>query len=227
MQVMGGVHGAARHGEQRPQAVQEGRAGPQSHQGVHVGGTVPQAFEAADEELLVDDHDDPRQRHFHQADGHVVLVEPGGHGPAGHHMPHGHVHQHRQEAQRPPQPPLEGRGLVIGQRVLIGGDSGLRACRALHRCAVARILHRADDGAVLRRALHAHLVGQQADGHLRDPRHLAHSLFYPGYAGRAGHARHMILFHGNPPPCMVSASASAGSPAARPPYPPGRRGYPG
>jgi ethanolamine utilization protein EutS len=62
-------------------------------------GAVEQALEAADEELLVDDHHDARQQQLNQTHGNVVAVEPVGERPAPHHVAHREVHQHRQKDQ--------------------------------------------------------------------------------------------------------------------------------
>ena len=88
------------HGKERIGAVDKGRAGAQSHQTVHIGGAVHQALEAADEKLLVDDHDDAGQQQLGQAHGHMVIREEGRQGPAPHHMPHGQIHQDQQKTQR-------------------------------------------------------------------------------------------------------------------------------
>mgnify|MGYP000285499852 CR=1 FL=1 len=62
-------------------------------------GAVEQALEAADEELLVDDHYDARQQQLDQTHGNVVAVEPVGERPAPHHVAHREIHQHRQKDQ--------------------------------------------------------------------------------------------------------------------------------
>ena len=182
-----------RHGEQGIGAVAEGRRGPQGHQGVHIGGPVPQGLIAADEELLVDDHDDPRQQQLGQAHGHMVVVVKRRQGPAPHHVAHGKVHQHQQKAHGPDKPPPDTGRLVVLQLLLVG--AGRRLGRALFRRAVPRRLHGGNDGGGLRRALHAHGVGQQAHGAGRDPRDLPHRLFHPGRAGGAAHARDIVLLH--------------------------------
>ena len=62
------------HGEQRTGAVQERHTGAERHQCVHVRRSVPQAFEAADEKLLVDDHDRSRQEQLNQSHCHMVSL---------------------------------------------------------------------------------------------------------------------------------------------------------
>ena len=93
------VHLSAGHGEQGVGAPEKAGRGTQRHQCVHVGGTVEQALEAADEELLVDDHYDARQQQLDQTHGNVVAVEPVGERPAPHHVAHREIHQHRQKDQ--------------------------------------------------------------------------------------------------------------------------------
>ena len=81
---------------------------------------MDEAFEAADEKLLVDDHDDARQDQLDEAHGDVVAVEPVRQGPAPHHVAHGEVHQHQQETQRGDEAALELGSLVVGQCVEVG-----------------------------------------------------------------------------------------------------------
>ena len=148
------------HGKQGIGAVAEGRRGPQGHQGVHIGSPVPQGLIAADEELLVDDHDDHRQQQLGQPHGHMVVVVKRRQGPAPHHVAHGKVHQHQQKAHGPDKPPPDTGRLVVLQLLLVG--AGRRLGRALFRRAVARRLHGGKDGGGLRRALYAHRIGQKA-----------------------------------------------------------------
>ena len=71
----------AGHGEEGVGAPDKAGRGAQRHQRIHVGGAVDQALEAADEELLVDDHDDARQQQLNKAHGDVGAVEPVGECP--------------------------------------------------------------------------------------------------------------------------------------------------
>ena len=91
-------HLRARHGKKSVGAVHKGRRRAQRHQRIHVGRTAPQALKPADKELLVDDHDNDRQKQLGQAHGHMIVVVESGQGPAPHHMAHGEVHQHQQKA---------------------------------------------------------------------------------------------------------------------------------
>ena len=68
-----------------------------------LGARCQSALEAADEELLVDDHDDDGQQQLRQAHGDVVAVIKRRQRPAPHHVAHGKIHQHEQKAQRPDQ----------------------------------------------------------------------------------------------------------------------------
>ena len=183
----------AGHGEEGVGAVDKGRRGAQGHQRIHIGRTVPEALIAGDEKLLVDDHDDGCQQQLQKPHGHVVLREKSWNRPAPHHVAHGEIHQNRQKAHRPQQPPLEGWCLMVLERLLrLGGG---RLCRALFRGTVAGLLHRLDNGLRRGSALHAHGVGQKAHGTGSHARHLGHSLFHPSAASRAAHTRDVILFH--------------------------------
>ena len=196
MEIGHGVGPGAGHGEEAVGTIDKGRRGAQGHQGIHIGGPVPQGPVARDKKLLIDDHDDGRQQQLHQPQGHGVALEKGRNRPAAHHMAHGEVHQHRQKAHRPQEPPLQHRRLPVLQDRGVGG-SRLLGC-ALFGRAVARLLHGLDDGLGRGRALHAHGVGQQAHRTGRDPRHLTDGLLHPGAAGRAAHARDVVLLHGAP-----------------------------
>ena len=164
------AHLRARHGKERIRAVHERRRRPERHERVHVRCTVPERLIAADEKLLVDDHDDHRQQQLRQAHGDMVAVIKLRQRPAPHHVAHGKIHQHEQKAQRPEKSAPQLRRLVVGERVRVRG-AGARL-RALDRCAVARGLHRVDDGLIRCRALHPHGVGQQADRACRHARHI-------------------------------------------------------
>ena len=101
------------HGEEGIGAPHKACHGTHGHQSVHVGGAVDQPLEAADEELLVDDHHDARQQQLDKTHGDVVAVEPMGQGPAPHHVPHGKIHQYEQKTQRCDQAALEFRRFMI------------------------------------------------------------------------------------------------------------------
>ena len=181
-----------RHREERVDAVDEARRRAEGDEGIHVRRAVQQALEAADKEFLVYDHDDGREQQLDKAHGHVVAVKELRQRPAPHRMPHRDIHQHQQEAQRGKQAALELRRLRVGEGV------GLRRgglLRALWARAVARGLDRTDDALGVRRALHAHGVGEQAHRAGRDPRHRADRLLDPCRAGRAAHAGNVVLFH--------------------------------
>ena len=92
------THLGAGHGKQGVGAVDKGGRGSQGHQGVHIGRPVPEAPEAADEEFLVNHHDDDRQQQLGQAHGHMIAVKEGRQWPAPHHITHGKVQQHQQKA---------------------------------------------------------------------------------------------------------------------------------
>ena len=99
-------------------------------------------LEAADEELLVDDHNDDRQQQLRQPHCDMVADIELWQRPAPHHVPHREIHQDEQEAKRREKPALQHRRVMVGKRVLLGGAALLHA---LDGCAVARILHGLDD----------------------------------------------------------------------------------
>ena len=200
-----------RHGEEGIGAVHKRCAGAERHQRVHVRRAVNQPFEAADKELLVDDHHGGGKQQLHQAHSDVIVSHERGKRPAPHHVAHGEVHQHDEEAERRDEPALERGRLVIGKRILAKGGGAAGGTRsALQRCAVAGVLNGLDDRLRARRALHAHGVGQQADRAGRHARHGGNRLFHPGAAGGAAHARDNILFQRNPSLLLKNVSASYG-----------------
>ena len=180
-----------RHGKQGIDTPDKGGHGAQGHQAIHIGCLVFQGGEAADEELLIDDHDDPGQQELHQAHGHMVPMEPGRQGPAKHHVAHGEIHKHRQEAQGIEKPLFELGGLMVCQGILLA----LLLRLALGARSIARLLDRLNDLSTGGSPLHAHRIGQEADGAGCDSRHRVYRLFHPGRAGGAAHARDIVLFH--------------------------------
>ena len=186
-------------------AVDDGRAGADGDQRVHVGRAVEQRAEADLVILAVDVHDRQRQQQLAHRVGNGILVaaEQRRQRPA-QHVPHGEVHQRHQKGKRDDQPPLHG-GEFVGHRrgAGLGGGRLFAAGRRLRRGAVAAGL---DGGADLRGrqglvvVLDGHRVLQQIDRHGLHARQLAHALFHMRAAGRAGHAGDIkFLFHGNPP----------------------------
>ena len=190
------IHLRTGHGEEGVGAPEEAGRGTKRHQRIHVGGAVEEALEAVDEELLVDDHHDARQQKLNEAHRDMVAIEPVGERPAPHHVPHGKVHQHRQEEKGGNEPLFQFGGLVVGQSVEVGaGVWGGGGPARLGAGAIACILHRLDDGGSTRGALHAHGVGEQAHRTARDAGHGVYGLFHPCRAGRAAHAGNVVLFH--------------------------------
>ena len=199
-QLLVAVHLRAGHGEEGVGAPDKAGRGAQRHQRIHIGGAVDQPLEAADEELLVDDHDDARQQQLNKAHGDVVAVEPVGERPAPHHVPHGKVHQNDEKDQRGDEPLFQLRGLVVGQCVKAG--TGVRrsgSAAGSGAGTVARILYRLDDGGGAGGALHAHGVCQQTDRAACDAGNSVHGLFHPCRAGCAAHAGNIVLFHNRTP----------------------------
>ena len=111
------VHRVAvgRHLKERVGAPDEGGAGAEGDQGVHVRRPVREALEAGDEELLVDDHDYNSQIELDKRLGHVVRRQEIRQRPAPHHGAHGEIHEHYEEADGRDQAALEHRRLVVLQ----------------------------------------------------------------------------------------------------------------
>ena len=218
------VHLCRRHGKKRIQAVSKRCCRTKRHQRIHIGGPMNQPFEAADEKLLVDHHDDARQQKLGDSDSHMILRQRLRQRPVPHHMSHGQIHQRNQETERGNQPPPNLRRLRILQKIVVrsrGGGAGCGsagassgtgagASGALDRGAVARRLHGGDDGRLVRRAFHSHRVCQKAYGTGGHSRHFGDSLFHSRAAGRTAHTCHVILFH-NLSSSLCADFLSAGS----------------
>ena len=148
---------------------------------------------AADEILLVDDHDHGGEQQLKQPHGHVVPRQEGRQGPIPEHMSHRHVHHGQQDADTSHQAAHHlGRLLVLQLR-----RCALGLLRRGGRRAVACLLHGLADalGGGGGFVVHPHLVGQQAHGHLFHAGHLGYGSFHVGAAGGAAHAGHIKLFH--------------------------------
>ena len=116
--------------EQDRCAVGEGGAAAQGHQGVHIGRSVSQAFEAANEKPLVHHHDGGAEDQFVNADGEHIVAQERRNGPAPHMMAHGNVHQRQEKDQGDYQPPEDLRALCVLQRrsFRLGVRGGCRGC---------------------------------------------------------------------------------------------------
>ena len=129
----------------------------------------------------------------------MVVLEPGGQRPVPHHMPHGEIHQYDKKTDGCDQTPLQNRSLMIRQSFL--GGRGRRGCfvrRSFYGSAIARLFHSGDDLLGRSGSLHAHGVGQKADGTGSNSRNMGNGFFHPGAAGCAAHPGYCILFHKNP-----------------------------
>ena len=111
-------HLRVRHGKERVDAVSVRCAGAERHQGVHIGRSVDESSESADEELLIDYHDGRRQKKLDQPHRHMVARQNFRDRPVPHHMPHREIHQRNQEAQGGDQSTLHPGRLPVFQRVL-------------------------------------------------------------------------------------------------------------
>ena len=112
------IRQACRQYIQRRQGIDEGGAGAEGHQCVHIRTAVQKALKARDEEFPVDDHDNDGQQHFRHGEGRPVSEE-GRHRPAQHSVSHGQIHNEKQEGQRLQQPAPQLRCLMILQRFLL------------------------------------------------------------------------------------------------------------
>ena len=104
-------------------------------------------LEAADEEFLVDDHDDDRSAASRARPMATWLpARKRRQRPAPHHVAHGEVHQHDQKADRGDEAVLQLRRFMVLQRLECLGRPGGRRLRALALCAIARLRHGGDNG---------------------------------------------------------------------------------
>ena len=87
------------HCQKHDCGIHKGRARSHCDQRVHIGRAVEQALKAADEELLVDHHDDSRKQHLYDSHGHMVAVEKRRQRPPEHHMAHREIHEHQQKTK--------------------------------------------------------------------------------------------------------------------------------
>ena len=141
---------------ERIDAVNESRAGAEGNERVHIRRAVNESLEAADEESLVDDHDNDREQQLRQPHRGMTVRNRLRQRPAEHHVPHRDVHQRQQEHERGDEPLFErGRGLV-GQRILGVRARLRRSCRALNGRAVARRFYRGNDGGRVHCAVNGH-----------------------------------------------------------------------
>ena len=136
-------------------------------QRVHVRREMDETSEAADEELLIDDHDYGGQDHLQKTHGYVVSFKERRKRPSPHRVPHGEIHENDEKAERPYESLLKGRCLVV----LKGGFfCGKTPCRRAARsgicrfqaCAVACVCHRAYYFFRSSAAFDSHRIGEKA-----------------------------------------------------------------
>ena len=153
-----------RHGKQRVGAVHEGSSRSQRHQRIHVGRSMEQALESADEKLLVNHHDNHCQKQLHKSHGHMVLSQKFRQRPVPHHMSHGYIHQRNQETKGSDQSFFENGRLPVLQHIL---PSGCRICFLLSGClrfrrsSVSCFFHCRYDSFRAGVSLHTHGIGQK------------------------------------------------------------------
>ena len=92
------------HGKQGIGTVAESGGGAKGYQSIHVWRFMPQAFVAADEKFLVDDHDDDGEQHLGQSHGDVVVCIKSRQRPVPHHMSHGEIHKNDEKAKAGEKP---------------------------------------------------------------------------------------------------------------------------
>ena len=181
------------HGEERRQAVEEGRRRAEGHQRVHVGAPVQERAESPGEELPVHEKDNGGENELHDAHADAVLQEERN-GEAPSHMPEGEVHQGKEHGERAEEAPEKLRRLAVLQRVLL--RCGTFCCSAsLWRGAVARILHSLHDVAHCRSSLNLHGVSEEAHRARGDAGDCPHRLFDMCLAGGAAHSGDSVSFH--------------------------------
>ena len=182
------------HGKERVGAPDKAGARAEGDKRVHIRRAVQQALKAGDEKLLIDDHDDRREQELHQPHGDVVAFKPLRQRPAPHHMAHGKIHEHGEEAERGDEAALQDRRLAVGERIR-RRSGGFCLTAGFERGAVARVDDGGDDLLRGGGTLDAHGVCEQAHRAGRDAGDLGDGFFHTGGAGGAAHAGDIVLFH--------------------------------
>ena len=172
---------------------------------------MDEPFGPADEELLVDHHDNGGENHLQEAHGHMVALQEGWYRPAPHVGSHREVHQHQQKADRPEKAFAEGRGLVVFQGRLLAGVACLSGL-PLQAGTVSGILYGLDDVLAFGGAFDRHRVGQQADRAGGDPCDALDCLLDVRAARSTTHACDLIVFHFL---CLISSVVARFPPARR------------
>ena len=106
------------HGKQGVGAVNEGCAGAESNQGIHVRRPVPQALKTAYKKFLVNHHHRDCQKELQKPHSYMVCGEKGRNRPPPHHMSHGKIHENEEKAKGPEKPPFQHRGFPVFQHLL-------------------------------------------------------------------------------------------------------------
>ena len=104
-----------RHHEQRVCAPREGRTRSKGDQSVHIRGAVKQTLKAADEEFLVDHHDDHGEKKLCKPHRHMVSIEKFRKRPVPHHMPHGEIHEDQEKTDGGDKSFFQDRSLMVFQ----------------------------------------------------------------------------------------------------------------
>ena len=175
--------------------------GTHRDEGIHVGGAVPQGFEAGEEVVPVQIENGQGEQELGKGKGQRIVhaVQPAGDRQS-HHAAHREIEQRYQENERPQELPLFGFGLLEGEVFRRFGAGGFLPGRVSGGSAVAGLLHqpgnirRLQGGFII---VHHHIVSQQVHIHRTDALRFGKALFDVCRAGRTGHAGDKeFLFHG-------------------------------
>ena len=179
-------------------AVDDGGAGAEGDERIHVRRALPQRPKADNVVLAVDIDDGEQQQKLREGEGHRVLhAEEARRQRPAHHVPHREVEEGNGKNER------EGEALFHAAVGLLRGagaalfHGGSTAGLCVQGRAVARLFDRGDDlrGRELRFVVfHDHAVFQQVDRDLLRAGLLGNSLFHADRAGGAAHAGHVIGF---------------------------------
>ena len=202
------------HDKQLRGTVTCGCRGTHRHQRVHIGRAVKQRPETVLIIFSIQIHDRKRQEKLGKREHHYIfLSQQNPRQRPSKHVSHGHIHQNKQERDRPCQTVLHlprfVRGLFLKLILLLC----LVFLSSAHGSSISCLLHGVYDFIRVRSPLlvfHFHGILEQIDLDTVYARHFADCFFYMGAAGTAAHAGHIkLLFHlchllsNTPPGCPV------------------------
>ena len=109
----------------------------------------------------------------------MIVLEPGGQRPVPHHMPHGEIHQYDKKTDGCDQAPLQNRSLMIRRASSAAAEEeDVSFAAPFNGSAIARLFHSGDDLLGRSGSLHAHGVGQKADGTGSNSRNMGNGFFH-------------------------------------------------